>query len=495
MLSTQEFIQRTFEGISPKELIGVYELPPIKPAKYYTLEQVAKLKIDPKTCTYFGIYSRNKRDQKAEATNQSFNIWLDFDKEPNEALEQVKERALKSLKEIGLNTYTFLVCSGNGYHFYWRLEQGIKRDLKPILSKLAELTGADPKAVDKARIMRLPGSKNNKDPKNPKECQVIENTGLKYNLELFENITKTQLNTSYHKLFDTNKKCIEKMLLGVERGQRNFALLRILSEMQLEKISKDEAYKLILQWNDRNIPKLDKTELTKNFSLCWDNLHLGKYRVTCRPKEEQNQKKLALFCDSMECLYHTSKGNISFESEEPIVKLNNKYLETSKLKKYTGQELLVLCYLRDVYQESQEARTIKEILEVFKISRPTLQRYLENFKQKGYIKSFVRGKSLHYEYNNTNDFGLGFTAITRIALYQSLDFKISPNAFKLYVLLCKIAGRERETYISGEKIFEKCGITQANASNLIKELVEAKYILKRQTRNTKGVLHNFYDIL
>lgn len=494
MLSTQEFIQKTFEGISPKELIEIRELPAGK-QKYYTLEQVAKLKIDPKINIYFGVYTRYKRQGKEEATKQSFNIWLDFDKEPNETLEQLKERALKSLKAIGLNTYTFLVCSGNGYHFYWRLEQGIKRDLKPILSKLAELTGADPKAVDKARIMRLPGSKNNKDPKNPKECQVIEFTGLKYNLELFENITKTQLNISYHKLFETNKKCIEKMLLGVERGKRNFALLRIISEMQLEKIPKVEAFKLILQWNDRNIPKLDKTELTNNFSLCWDNLHLGIYRATCRPKEEQNQKRLALFCNSEECLYHTSKGNISFESEEPIIKLNNKYLETSKLIEYTGQELLVLCFLRDVYQEYKEARTIKEILEVFKISRPTLQKYLDNFKKKGYIKSFIRGKSLHYEYNNTNDFGLGYTAITRIALYQSLDYKISPPAFKLYVLLCKIAGRERETYISREKIFEKCGIKPSHSSNLIKELVEAKYILKRQNRDTKGVVHNFYDIL
>ena len=62
-------------------------------------------------------------------------------------------------------------------------------------------------------------------------------------------------------------------------------------------------------------------------------------------------------------------------------------------------------------------------------------------------------------------------------------------------MLCKIAGRERETYISGEKIFEKCGITQANASNLIAELEGAKYILKRQNRDAKGVIHNFYDIL
>ena len=496
MLSTQEFIQKTFEGISPKELIEIRELPTNK-QKYYTLNKIAGLKIDPNINTYFGVYTRYKKQGTAEATRQSFNIWLDFDKEKgtNETLEQIKARAEKNLKSIGLDTYTFLVNSGHGYHFYWKLEQGTRKDLQPILSKLAELTGADQNPVDKARIMRLPGSQNNKYPEYPKECKVIEYTGNKYPLELFEKITNTQVNTNYQKLFDTNKKCIEKMLLGVERGKRNFALLRIISEMQLEKIPKDEAFKLILQWNDRNIPKLDKTELTNNFELCWNNLHLGKYRATCRPKEEQTQKKLALFCNSEECLYHTSKGNISFESEEPIIKLNNKYLETSKLIDYTGQELLVLCFLRDVYQEYREARTIKEILEVFKISRPTLQKYLDNFKAKGYIKSFVRGKSLHYEYNNTNDFGLGYTAITRIALYQSLDYKISPNAFKLYVLLCKIAGRERETYISREKIFEKCGITPNNSSDLIKELVEAKYILKRQNRDAKGVIHNFYDIL
>ena len=496
MLSTQEFIQKTFEGISPKELIEIRELPTNK-QKYYTLNKIAGLKIDPNINTYFGVYTRYKKQGTAEATRQSFNIWLDFDKEKgtNETLEQIKARAEKSLKNIGLDTYTFLVNSGHGYHFYWKLEQGTRKDLQPILSKLAELTGADSNPVDKARIMRLPGSQNNKYPEYPKECKVIEYTGNKYPLELFEKITNTQVNTNYQKLFDTNKKCIEKMLLGVEQGKRNFSLLRIIAEMQLLGIDRVEAYSLALQWNDRNKPKLDKTEFNTNFNLCWNNLHLGKYKATCRPKEEQNQKKLALFCDSMECLYHTSKGNISFETEEPIIKLNNKYLETSKLKKYTGQELLVLCYLRDVYQEYREARTIQEILGAFKISRPTLQKYLDSFIKKGYIKSFKRGKNLHYEYNNTNDFGLGYTAITRIALYQSLDFKVSPNAFKLYVLLCKIAGKQRETYISRETIFKECGISPANASNLIAELEGAKYILKRQNRDAKGVIHNFYDIL
>ena len=496
MLSTQEFIQKTFEGISPKELIEIRELPANK-QRYYTLDKIAGLKIDPNINTYFGVYTRYKKQGTAEAARQSFNIWLDFDKEKgtNETLEQVKARAEKNLKSIGLDTYTFLVNSGHGYHFYWKLEQGTRKDLQPILSKLAELTGADPNPVDKARIMRLPGSQNNKYPEYPKECKVIEYTGNKYPLELFEKITNTQVNTNYQKLFDTNKKCIEKMLLGVEQGQRNFALLRIISEMQLLGIDRVEAYKLALQWNDRNKPKLDKTEFNTNFNLCWNNLHLGEYKATCRPKEEPSQRKLALFCDSMDCLYHTSKGNISFETEKPIIKLNNKYLETSKLKKYTGQELLVLCYLRDVYQEYREARTIQEILGAFKISRPTLQKYLDSFMKKGYIKSFKRGKNLHYEYNNTNDFGLGYTAITRIALYQSLEYKISPNAFKLYVLLCKIAGRERETYISREKIFEKCGIEKSNSSKLIAELEGAKYILKRQNRDAKGVIHNFYDIL
>ena len=115
--------------------------------------------------------------------------------------------------------------------------------------------------------------------------------------------------------------------------------------------------------------------------------------------------------------------------------------------------------------------------------------------KKSYIKSFKRGKNLHYEYNNTNDFGLGYTAITRIALYQSLDFKVSPNAFKLYVLLCKIAGKQRETYISRKTIEEKSGIEKSNSSKLIAELEGAKYILKRQNRDAKGVIHNFYDIL
>ena len=92
MLSTQEFIQKTFEGISPKELIEIRELPANK-QRYYTLDKIAGLKIDPNINTYFGVYTRYKKQGTAEATRQSFNIWLDFDKVEGETLEQVKARA------------------------------------------------------------------------------------------------------------------------------------------------------------------------------------------------------------------------------------------------------------------------------------------------------------------------------------------------------------------------------------------------------------------
>lgn len=72
-----------------------------------------------------------------------------------------------------------IIHSGRGLHTYWILknpvdvDQGVIDTWESIQKGLAAHLGADPSVTDINNPMRLPGSLNIKDPKNPVPCSVI----------------------------------------------------------------------------------------------------------------------------------------------------------------------------------------------------------------------------------------------------------------------------------------------------------------------------------
>jgi hypothetical protein len=128
---------------------------------------------------YFGVGLRRKRGGKKGDVLGIPALWADLD---GKDFSGGKPEALAALDRLPSDLSPSLVLdSGHGIHAYWLLEptvalngSGETERVEGILRGLAQHLGGDPAVADVARIMRLPGFLNVKDPENPVPCQLLE---------------------------------------------------------------------------------------------------------------------------------------------------------------------------------------------------------------------------------------------------------------------------------------------------------------------------------
>lgn len=104
---------------------------------------------------------------------------------------QTKEEALKAITTFKYRP-SFIIDSGHGYHCLWLFKEpyilGEDVDLEyyeAMNRGIQKVLKADTTA-DVTRILRVPGSVNVKDPAHPVRCEMVEDSGDRYNLEDFE---------------------------------------------------------------------------------------------------------------------------------------------------------------------------------------------------------------------------------------------------------------------------------------------------------------------
>lgn len=115
--------------------------------------------------------------RNAEFASSLQSFWFDVDahggryQQPDECEAAVKE----FVKATGLPRPNFVHKTGHGVQVFWVLSQPISRaEWQPVADKLQELAkrldlGADPITADAARILRVPGTLNFRDPIAPRE--------------------------------------------------------------------------------------------------------------------------------------------------------------------------------------------------------------------------------------------------------------------------------------------------------------------------------------
>ena len=104
---------------------------------------------------------------------------------------QTKEEALKAITTFKYRP-SFIIDSGHGYHCLWLFKEpyilGEDVDLEyyeAMNRGIQKALNADATS-DVTRILRVPGSFNVKDPAHPVKCELVDNSGARYNLEDFE---------------------------------------------------------------------------------------------------------------------------------------------------------------------------------------------------------------------------------------------------------------------------------------------------------------------
>lgn len=139
---------------------------------------------------YFGVCPRWERWGTAAGVREVPCLWADLD---GRDFSDGKQEALAVLNRFEYFP-SVVVDSGNGYHAYWLLRepedvssQGDRQRVKGYLRGLARAVGGDPAVCELARILRVPGTRNLKDPDHPKLVRILQsNAERRYNLGDFD---------------------------------------------------------------------------------------------------------------------------------------------------------------------------------------------------------------------------------------------------------------------------------------------------------------------
>ena len=149
---------------------------------------------------YFGV---NPRIGKKGGENNiqyvvAFHADIDYgdDGHKKKSKHQNKDDAFAAIQNLNLQP-TAIVHSGGGFHCYWVLEHpinvlevGIDR-LKNINKALLLELGGDQGTHDLPRIFRVPGTKNFKNPDDPRLVSLESIGDMKYSLEDFDFLENT----------------------------------------------------------------------------------------------------------------------------------------------------------------------------------------------------------------------------------------------------------------------------------------------------------------
>jgi len=200
---------------------------------------------------YFGVCPR----KEAKGTKQSVScihvLWADID---SKAFNGDKKKALKCLKSFKLKP-TIIIDSGNGYHVYWKLKEGVtdKSEIENYLKSIANAINADDTVCEVSRVLRLPGTVNNKEKQVSRPVKIVElNNRAVYQLSDFDFIKKHE------------KTPITKLLKGVAKGNRDNALTRLTGYWRSKGVDLNQCIEKAEKWNSNNKPPLTKREVAKN---------------------------------------------------------------------------------------------------------------------------------------------------------------------------------------------------------------------------------------
>ncbi|MDP6779951.1 MAG: DNA-primase RepB domain-containing protein, partial [Candidatus Latescibacteria bacterium] len=174
-MSTPEF----FSALFPEPYQGFLEIRILPSGKQHfcrSIKEAVRIALrERKRNVYFGVALRSGKTGDEDHAVLLPALWADVDAKDHGGDRKL---AAKAIAAFELQP-SIIVDSGNGFHLYWILkepEQVVPNNLKhlrSLLLGLAEAVGGDTACRDLSRILRVPGTRNLKDPGNPREVRVL----------------------------------------------------------------------------------------------------------------------------------------------------------------------------------------------------------------------------------------------------------------------------------------------------------------------------------
>jgi hypothetical protein len=444
---------------------------------------------------YFSIYTRAKGNGSAKNCLTTNVLWADYD---GKSLAEVKA----ILDKANIPTPTIYVNSGYGVHAYWKLNKRIGHEATDIVKAIVKITGADTSATDVARVMRLPGSNNVKHGAC-KPCRVVEVTHMTYDISKITRAVQSELKAfKTHTGITTGKYCIDQMLQGVGKGHRNFALGRITKQLQFQGYTRSKALEEILNFNNRCEPSKSEKEVITDFNAYWE---IDYKLLGCSIADTRLQSILSVYCDKAECKHQKSNAT-SIDLDNATVYNNRTVLNRKTYNDLPGNELIVIGILKKYPQGLNRSRLeqclyspgAKQSL----MTSKTLEKVLTRLQELKFIEFMEIAKDRGNNYKNyfakyidQSEYGKGFTLVSNGAIMGAIDKRITPNQYKLYVLLLKYGQGKGEAFPSNETLADMMGTSKNTVMREAKQLEEVGYIDKSYVHSEKGIKKCNYRLL
>ena len=232
------------------------------------------------------VNPRFRRIAGGRGKNSDVNVfvalWIDIDFHGQEtAVRKAFAELLERLTAAGIRP-SIIVESGRGIHCYWLLDKPYPvKDARPRCAGLQKEAmtcdvaeaGSDP-INDPSRVLRLPGTNNLKNPKDPKPCVIIEASYKRYPLSAFdeykaevkksvEDLEEERVERAMKSLGKAKDKDIERIKQGVGEGERDNSAAKYAGYLLARGLPVEKVQELILEWNKLNRPPLEKEDIER----------------------------------------------------------------------------------------------------------------------------------------------------------------------------------------------------------------------------------------
>lgn len=424
-----------------------------------------------------------------------FLAW-DFDKKLDDTIDS--KEIMFRFKKLHL-WFHCIVDSGNGYHVYTCIEKtnDLKR-VEEVTKALGEKLGADPEGMLQTQVLRVPLSINLKDkPKQVNIINIFTDKIKRYNInKLYKNYcqfnnTKGDRTIQYAIHNSNFPPCITNILKGIDEGDRNFCLKRLISFLKIYRYSESEARNIILEWNNKNHPPIDEKEMEYQFNYIWNK----EYKCFgCRTDDNNLQKSIEKYCNKEQCTNNHKNETLLIDgiTVEMEYKLCKK-IEPQKedILQLRGNHLLIICILKNNPKGIELNKIIDELTYNGRcsLSHTTLMKVLKELLEYNYITKIKKNEIDIYKINPIRCQEIERFNLSYFAVLGVIKEDITSEDFKIY---CYLRYRlSKGLSLMQDKIADELGITQQAVSLHIQNLLNEKYL---EIEHEKSKNNNQYDV-
>lgn len=410
---------------------------------------------------FFGIATTDGTGREKENLKSASVIALDFDF-GGHAIPDSKDftSAIRSVLKVQIGQ---LVNSGHGYHLYIPIEKTHDITMwNDITCRLCEILGADDNAINTTQIIRIPFTTNYKEKENPKRVRLVySNRKHCASLHKVSRIISVYENSNNINPNSTRiKYCIEMMLKGVDEGERNASLGRIVSYLKSRNLSNDEIEETVNNWNKLNNPPLKEGEL-KNMLKGY----LKKdYKMSgCFMNNPEKCFQLENYCNPILCEYHRKIRRNKTDSFENQIEIPKKLTDKSVLDALTGNELALLLFVYFFGDKTNKS----SLCQIF--SRSSINKYIASLIRKGFLLELGREIKLSKGLMFSHKMPVSVDVENRI-----LTGELKGNNLKVYLYILHL--NYYNQYPTSKDIASALEIDYSNTCKCVNSLIEMDLI-------------------